>query len=655
MDLYSSFPGVVRADVRRSLPFVDHSFDAVYQSHVLEHISRHEAKRLLSECCRILRDDGIIRVVVPDLEQIAKTYVEWLDKVTREGGREAEDRYNWIVLELLDQLVREQSGGEMMEYFNRSDPSVMDFIVERCGKEYLGYLERIVSRPKSCFEERGGEELSAADSIDPPLSAEKIQPGEKHFWMYDRYSLSMMLQDAGFNDVRVCMADESRIPNFNSYRLDVLGDGSIRKPDSLFIEGRKGSRSETVERLSTVADERGFEDDRDTHDQQVSKLRENAFRLLTTELSERSSEVASLKIRLDQSNVEKRRMLDERLAEIANLRKSYECVLDRLPLVSVVTPVYNGAKYLERCIKSVLDQDYPKIEHIVIDGGSTDGSVEICRKYPQVTVFSKADLGESHAINRGFSMAQGDVLAWLCADDEYEPLAVSSAIREIMMGRKVVMGLSRFIDEEGRVICEHPSNVYPFYDHDMFLRFWKYNPISQPAVFWTRRMWERCGPLRMDLCFAMDYDLWLRMSRLSMFQRVDTHMAKYRLHQEAKCIADNYGSKVELIRVSRKYWPSSLTFMHWKLVFSYLFTTSPITEHFSECEALLSKAEKYIREGKRRRAVAFFVKAHWVHPAAPWMKGYWEILKLVVLRCSGLGACSRIGRKTLSFMRRKQR
>jgi glycosyltransferase involved in cell wall biosynthesis len=297
-----------------------------------------------------------------------------------------------------------------------------------------------------------------------------------------------------------------------------------------------------------------------------------------------------------------------------------------LPLVSVVSPVLNGAKWITNCIESVIAQNYPKIEHIIVDGGSSDDTINICKKYKHLIIHSEKDRGQSHAINKGFSLANGEILGWLCADDEFEPNSIDKAVKAIMSGYSVVMGNSTFIDENGSLITEHPSNKYPYYSHAMFVRFWKYNPISQPGTFWTRKIWETCGPVREDLFFAMDYDLWLRMSLYTFFAHLDTNIGRYRIHPEAKCFSDNYGSRVELIKVSRQYWPPKFKIGYWKLLLSYRFSTGSITQHYSDGIKHLEKTLVALRSSKKQ-ALKHFVLAHFNHPATPFLPNYFKVLK----------------------------
>ena len=323
-------------------------------------------------------------------------------------------------------------------------------------------------------------------------------------------------------------------------------------------------------------------------------------------------------------------MIDKRGAGQKRFSRIHKKSSHNLLMVSIVTPVLNSANWIELCINSVLGQDYPNIEHIIIDGGSTDGTLEICQNYDHLVISSRKDRGQSHAINRGFAMARGDVFAWLCADDEYEPGAVSAAVRDIMAGHDLVTGHSRFVDAQGQVMFEHYGNALPFYDYDMIIRFWKYYTISQPATFWTRTMWEKCGPLSENLHFAMDYDLWLRMSKKCRFERIDAYTAKYRVHPEAKCFADNYSPRIELIKISKQNWPPKWRPGYWKLLLSYLFSNHPVTQHYSDGERLLAKTEDWLNKSERLTAILCFCKAHYKHFATPFLPQYKPILKRVL-------------------------
>lgn len=234
VDVRGAGPSVIPHDLNKPLVCEDNSFNVVYHSHVLEHLSKGQGSRLMSECHRVLKPGGIIRVVVPDLEQMARWYLALLEDSLK-GVKESQDKYEWIKLELLDQLVRNYSGGEMLKYWKQEPLPAKSFVIERVGSEVLNMLESIRRKKAAGLQEQCKEEtqLTVAEIGKFKLS------GENHQWMYDRYSLAGLLEKVGFAETRVCRADESMIPDFNSYLLDIEVNGSVRKPDSLFIEGIK--------------------------------------------------------------------------------------------------------------------------------------------------------------------------------------------------------------------------------------------------------------------------------------------------------------------------------------------------------------------------------------------------------------------------------
>lgn len=182
----------------------------------------------------------------------------------------------------------------------------------------------------------------------------------------------------------------------------------------------------------------------------------------------------------------------------------------KLPKVTVVTPSFNQGRFIEETIRSVLLQGYPKLEYIIIDGGSTDNTVEIIKKYePWITYWeSEQDRGQCHAINKGLARATGDIFAWLCSDDVYAPGSLHR-VAENLANKKSAMVVGDSIITsgpdtlEGTLDVRHPSFAEMAYNVKTF---------PQPSTFWTRDLWETAGPLREDLYFVMDYDLWLRMA-----------------------------------------------------------------------------------------------------------------------------------------------
>lgn len=244
VDFKSDGPDVIAHDLSKGLPFSDESFEAIYHSHLLEHFSKNYAPVFLNDCFRVIKPGGFIRVVVPDLESIARLYLILLEKSVK-GDAEARKRYDWIMLELFDQMVRNHSGGAMLEYWRQNPMPAEDFVIERLGSEVKDSIARIRSNPDSKNHLNGKFDYT----LDPPKIAQFRLSGEIHQWMYDRYSLGKLLKAAGFEDIKVCKADESQIPDFNSYLLDIEPYGSVRKPDSLFMEAKKPclSQSKVVE------------------------------------------------------------------------------------------------------------------------------------------------------------------------------------------------------------------------------------------------------------------------------------------------------------------------------------------------------------------------------------------------------------------------
>ena len=226
--------GVIPYDLAQGIPFGEGCFDVVYHSHFLEHLTWRLAPTFLSDCFRVLKPGGIIRVVVPDLETIARLYLLLLEKSLK-GDVIAQQRYEWIMLELLDQMVRNHSGGAMLEYWQQKQMPAENFVIERLGSEAKDAITKIRSNPNSENQHNGQHD----NTLNPLEISQFRLSGEIHQWMYDRYSLGKLLKDAGFEDIKLCRANESRIPNFNNYFLDIETDGSVRKPDSLFMEASK--------------------------------------------------------------------------------------------------------------------------------------------------------------------------------------------------------------------------------------------------------------------------------------------------------------------------------------------------------------------------------------------------------------------------------
>ncbi len=220
----------------------------------------------------------------------------------------------------------------------------------------------------------------------------------------------------------------------------------------------------------------------------------------------------------------------------------------QLPLVSIVTPSFNQARYLEAAIRSVLSQNYPRLEYIIVDGGSTDGSQEIIRKYSDKLAWwvSEKDKGQTEALNKGFARAKGDILAWLNSDDMYLPGAVTSAVKFFQDQSQpgLVYGDANFINESGQLIGKfHAAQT------NLHLLRQGYVHIPQQASFFRGELWRSVGPLDPTFYFAMDYDLWVRIAARSAVKYVPQTWANFRLHTAGKTIAADDRCWPEMLRV----------------------------------------------------------------------------------------------------------
>jgi SAM-dependent methyltransferase len=265
IDIVCHDPQVIQHDLRFGIPLPDASCDVVYHSAVLEHIRRSDVKSFLAECHRVLKPGGIIRVGVPDLEKICQLYLAKLDRAVNNDASAACD-YDWILLELYDQIVREKSGGGMLDYLRQNPLPNESFVYARIGEEGRQLVKALRTSPTHSmpdnhtgllfrsFLHRIRREFYSLPGTAKRyllrwlLGANGIQAleigrfrlgGEVHQWMYDRYSLARLVRQAGFVEPMLQSATQSWIANWLDFNLDTQPDNTIIKPDSLFMEARK--------------------------------------------------------------------------------------------------------------------------------------------------------------------------------------------------------------------------------------------------------------------------------------------------------------------------------------------------------------------------------------------------------------------------------
>lgn len=219
-----------------------------------------------------------------------------------------------------------------------------------------------------------------------------------------------------------------------------------------------------------------------------------------------------------------------------------------LPLVSIVTPSYNQVEYLEETIQSILTQDYPLIEYIIIDGGSTDGSLKVIQRYADRLAHwvSESDLGQTDAINKGFGLATGSIYAWLNSDDTYNPGAVREAVDYLRMHPEVgmVYGSAYYIDGQGERVGRYPAKAT---DYNGLRR--GVNTVCQQSMFFRAELWDEVGPLDPSFYYAMDYDLWVRLARIAPIAFNDRFWANFRLHADSKSMTAAARCWPEIMRV----------------------------------------------------------------------------------------------------------
>ena len=230
--------------------------------------------------------------------------------------------------------------------------------------------------------------------------------------------------------------------------------------------------------------------------------------------------------------------------------------MTRSLLISVVTPSYNQGAFLRECIESVITQDFPNIEYFIIDGGSTDGSLEIIREYEdQITYWrSRPDGGQFEAIQTGFSKSNGEIMCWINADDKYHPGSFKAVAEIFKKNPEVdwITGRPTAYNEKGEISLIF--DFLPRWSRESYLSgaYHKYC-IQQESTFWRRTLWQKAGShLNTSLQYAGDFELWIRFFRYAQLFTVDTLLGGFRYHDQQKTASglDSYYAEADNIALN---------------------------------------------------------------------------------------------------------
>ncbi len=292
------------------------------------------------------------------------------------------------------------------------------------------------------------------------------------------------------------------------------------------------------------------------------------------------------------------------------------------PDISIITPCYNAAKYIRATLDSVRKQSGVRVEHIVVDANSTDGTVEILKEFSNIRWISEPDRGQSDAFNKGLGMARAPLIGWLNADDTYEPNVLAQIVNFFRAHPEaaIVNGHLVRIDESGRELEFLPARSSCFW----LVHFWfKWYGLNHPSTFYRKEVFEQVGLLDTELHYAMDYDFYLRASRVYRFHDIDLLTTRMLVHPEAKTSGgwDRFARDVQ--RTLAKVWkPRNRSF--------YAYTLLGVRAHAARTH--LVESFLAIRTGERGRAWSELRRAAGWWPPLFTLPSFYTYLARCVLR-----------------------
>jgi glycosyltransferase involved in cell wall biosynthesis len=224
--------------------------------------------------------------------------------------------------------------------------------------------------------------------------------------------------------------------------------------------------------------------------------------------------------------------------------------MNKYPKISIVTPTYNREEYLEETILSVINQDYPNLEYIIIDGGSTDSTVEIIKRYENKLTYwiSEPDEGMYHAIQKGFEKSTGDIMAWLNSDDKYHPgaLRIVNQIFSDLLDVEWIIGMPTLYNQEGLCVKASLNRAWTY----TRFQVGDYRWIQQESVFWKRSLWLKAGScLSTKFKYASDFELWNRFFKYAQLHNVETPLSGFRLHEKQISNEKNNEYETEVLKI----------------------------------------------------------------------------------------------------------